>query len=239
LRIAYMMLPGLQWDVQPVLLVVAVLTMLVGSVVAIVQADVKRMLAYSSIAHAGFLLIGVLAMDVTGVRGVLFYLLAYGLTTVAAFAVVTMVRVRADDGGIGGEATHLSQWAGLGRRSPLVAGLFTLLLLSFAGIPLTSGFIGKYGVFAAALAHFTTGVPFGGVIGVGVGVLASVIAAFFYVRVIVLMYFSEPVAETATVSLPGPMTAFAIALGVGGTILFGVYPSLVMDVAERLSLFLP
>jgi NADH-quinone oxidoreductase subunit N len=110
LRIAYMMLPGAQWDVQPVLLVVAILTMLIGSVIAIVQADVKRMLAYSSIAHAGFLLVGVLAMDGTGVRGVLFYLLVYGLATVAAFAVVTLVRVRSTDGSVGGEATHLSQW---------------------------------------------------------------------------------------------------------------------------------
>lgn len=239
LRVAYLLLPGLRWDVQPMLFVVAILTMLVGSVVAIVQADVKRMLAYSSIAHAGFLLIGILAMDVTGVRSVLFYLVVYGVTTVAAFAVVTLVRVRSEDGGIGGEATHLSQWQGLGRRSPLVAGIFTLFLLALAGIPLTSGFIGKYGVFAAALTHMTTGIPHGGVILVGVGVLSSVIAAFFYVRVIVLMYFGEPAEESTAVAVPGPLTAFTIALGAGATILFGVYPSLVMDLVRPLSLFLP
>ncbi|NLT53158.1 MAG: NADH-quinone oxidoreductase subunit NuoN, partial [Actinomycetales bacterium] len=239
LRLAYIGMPGLRWDWQPVLFVVAIVTMLVGSIVAVVQADVKRMLAYSSIAHAGFLLIGILAMDVTGVRSTLFYLLVYGVTTVGAFALVSLVRTRTDDGGLGGEATRLSQWAGLGRRSPWLAGTFSLLLLALAGIPLTSGFIGKFGVFASAVDHFTTGVTHGGVIVVVFGVLASVIAAFFYVRVIVLMYFSDPIGDTTVVAVPGPLTAFAITVVAGVTILLGVYPSLLMDLTERLSLFQP
>ena len=103
------------------------------------------MLAYSSIAHAGFILVGLIALDRQGLSATLFYLLAYGFTTIGAFAVVTLVR-DAD-----GEATHLSQWAGLGRRSPVVAGVFTLFLLALAGIPLTSGFTGKFAVFPAAL----------------------------------------------------------------------------------------
>ena len=109
----------------------------------------------------------------------LFYLAAYGFSTIGAFAVVSLVRDS------GGEATHLSQWAGLGKRHPLVAGIFALFLLAFAGIPLTSGFTAKFAVFAPAVAHGATWLAV-------IGVLASAIAAFFYVRVIVLMYFSEP-----------------------------------------------
>ena len=163
---------------------VAILTMVVGSVVALTQTDVKRMLAYSSIAHAGFILTGVVAINRGGIWRSLFYLLAYGFITIGAFAVVTLVR------DAGGEATHLSQWAGLARRSPLVAWTFTLFLAAFAGIPLTSGFTGKFAVFSAACRGGATPL-------VVVGVVASAVAAFFYVRVIVLMFFSEPARPTA------------------------------------------
>ena len=118
--------------------------MVAGAVIAITQTDVKRLLAYSSIAHAGFILAGVVAVSEDGVSSVLFYLAAYSFVTLGAFAVVTLVR------DAGGEATHLSKWAGLGRRSPLLAGVFALFLLAFAGIPLTSGFAGKFAVFRAA-----------------------------------------------------------------------------------------
>ena len=104
----------------------------------------KRLLAYSSIAHAGFILVGVLAFDRKGVGAVLFYLVAYGFSTIAAFAIVSLVRQN------GAEATHLSQWAGLGKRYPVVAGAFAFLMLAFAGIPLTSGFVAKFAVFSAA-----------------------------------------------------------------------------------------
>src|SRR5918911_2739295 len=134
------------------------ITMGVGSIIAKVQSDVKRMLAYSSIAHAGFILVGVLALDKSGVSSVLFYLFAYGFATVGAFALVTLVRDAGEEGTVGGEATHLSQWAGLGRRHPVVAAVFTLFLLAFAGIPITSGFIGKFAVFAAAVANGGGGV---------------------------------------------------------------------------------
>src|SRR5260370_17888580 len=120
--------------------------MVVGAVVAIPQTDVKRLLAYSSIAHAGFVLTAVIATSVAGLSSSLFYLASYGFTTVGAFAVITLVRDP------GGEAGHLSRWAGLGRRSPLVAGIFALFLLAFAGIPLTSGFTGKFAFFQAAIA---------------------------------------------------------------------------------------
>jgi NADH-quinone oxidoreductase subunit N len=233
LRVAYVAIPAARWDWQPAVGVVAILTMVLGSVVAIVQADVKRMLAYSSIAHAGFILTGVLAMDRTGVSGVLFYLLAYGFTTIGAFALVSLVR-SGGEGGVGGEATHLSHWAGLGRTSPLLAGLFTLFLLAFAGIPLTSGFTGKYAVFSAAIAHAAWGPAL-----VVVGVLASAVAAFFYVRVIVLMYFSEPSGDGTIVATPGVLTVVAVGIGALATLVLGVLPSWALDLASSSSIFLP
>ncbi len=234
LRVAYVALPASRWDWQPVLWAVAILTMAVGSVIAIVQTDVKRMLAYSSIAHAGFLLTGVIAMDKQGIRGILFYLFAYGFATIGAFAVVTLVRDAGPDGAVGGEATHLSQWAGLGRRHPWIAGTFTLFLLAFAGIPLTSGFMGKYAVFAAAVSS-------GAWVLALIGVLASAIAAFFYVRVIVLMYFSEPSGPSpaAVVVLPGMATTFAVVVAVLATVLLGVVPARLFDLAGSASAFLP
>ena len=129
---------------------VAILTMVVGAIIAITQTDVKRLLAYSSIAHGGFVLTGVVAASVAGLSSSLFYLAVYGFTTIGAFAVVTLVRDQA------GEAGHLSSWAGLGKRSPLVAGVFAFFLLAFAGIPLTSGFTGKFAVFQAAIAGGAT-----------------------------------------------------------------------------------
>jgi NADH-quinone oxidoreductase subunit N len=236
LRVLYVALPGVRWDWQPALWVVAGITMVVGSVIAVVQADVKRMLAYSSIAHAGFLLVGLLAMDRQGVSGVLFYLVAYGFTTVGAFAVVTLVRSSTADGGVGGEATHLSAWAGLGRTSPWIAGVFTLFLLALAGIPLTSGFSGKFAVFAAAVAH---GGDWGAALTV-IGVLTSAVAAFFYVRVIVLMYFSDPTpGRAATVVASGWSTTFAVAAGAAVTVFLGVWPTALLQVADKATVFLP
>jgi NADH-quinone oxidoreductase subunit N len=232
LRVFYVGLGGLSWDWQPMMWAVAILTMVVGSVIALTQTDVKRMLAYSSIAHAGFLLTGLVATDtvdsrsgqVLGVSSVLFYLLAYGFTTIGAFALVTLVRDTA------GEATHLSQWAGLGRRSPLVAAAFALFLLAFAGIPLTSGFTGKFAVFSAAVEGGATPL-------VVVGVVMSAVAAFFYVRVIVLMFFSEPAPDGPVVAVPSALTTLAIALGATVTVVLGVMPSQVLDLAGQASLF--
>lgn len=145
LRVFHVAFDGARWDFTPVLGAVAVLTMLVGAVLAVTQTDIKRLLAYSSIANAGYLLVGVLAPNREGLSGTMFYLVAYGFSVLAAFAVVTLVR-DAD-----GEATHLSRWAGLGKRSPFYAGVFTFILLAFAGIPLTSGFTSKFAVFGPAL----------------------------------------------------------------------------------------
>ncbi|MGW7461966.1 NADH-quinone oxidoreductase subunit NuoN [Streptomyces sp. NPDC054797] len=224
LRLLYVVLPGLRWDWRPVMWGVAIVTMLAGAVIAVTQTDVKRLLAYSSIAHAGFILAGVIATSEEGVKSVLFYLGAYSFVTIGAFAVVTLVR------DAGGEATHLSKWAGLGRRSPLTAAVFAVFLLAFAGIPLTSGFAGKFAVFKAA-AEGGAGAL------VVVGVLSSAIAAFFYIRVIVLMFFSEPKADGPTVAVPSPLTMTTIAVGVAVTLVLGVAPQYFLDLAGQASTF--
>ncbi|GAA4561881.1 NADH-quinone oxidoreductase subunit NuoN [Planotetraspora kaengkrachanensis] len=226
LRVFWVALGGLDWDWSPVLWAVAILTMIVGAILAITQTDIKRMLAYSSIAHGGFLLVGVVATGAAAgqnskaLSAILFYLVAYGFTTVGAFAVVTMVR------DAGGEAWHLSRWAGLGKRSPLLAGIFAFFLLAFAGIPLTSGFFGKYAVFQAAVS--------GGALPlVIVGVVASAVAAFFYVRVIVLMFFSDPSADGPSVVLPSRGTAAVVGVAVLATVFLGVYPQPVLHLAQN------
>jgi len=224
LRVFYVGLGGAKWDWHPMFWGVAIATMLFGSLVALVQTDVKRMLAYSSIAHAGFILTGVIATSEAGLAGSMFYLFVYGVTTIGAFGVVTLVRDQ------GGEATHLSRWAGLGRRSPLVAGMFALFLLALAGIPLTSGFFGKYAVFVAAIEGGATPV-------VIVGLISSVIAAFFYVRVIVLMFFSEPSSDGPTVVIPSPFTTVALAGAVAVTVVLGILPQPLLDLAGRADIF--
>ena len=225
LRVFYVSFGGLGWDWRPVAWAVAILTMLVGSIFAVTQTDVKRMLAYSSVAHAGFILVGVIALNRAGLSGSLFYLLAYGLTTIGAFGILTLVRDP------DGEATHLSRWAGLGRRSPLVAGVFALFLLALAGIPLTSGFTGKFAVFSAAVSGGATPL-------VVVGAIASAMAAFFYVRVIVLMFFAEPVADGPVVVIPGGSTAAALAVAAAATLVLGVFPQPVLDLANHAVPFL-
>ncbi|MEN5073579.1 NADH-quinone oxidoreductase subunit NuoN [Isoptericola cucumis] len=199
-RVVFTLAAGLdadaRHDVEVALWVVAILTMLIGTVAGAVQTDIKRLLAYSSIAHAGFLLVGTVGLDEVGSRALVFYLLAYGLATVGAFAVVTLVRERTvtrgpgegaadDDGVVLGEATRLAQWAGIGRRAPWLTAAFCLFLLSMAGIPLTAGFIAKFGVFSAAVEAGAWPLAL-------LGVLASAVSVFFYVRIIVLMVLTPP-----------------------------------------------
>jgi NADH-quinone oxidoreductase subunit N len=220
LRVFYTAFDGLSWEWRPVAWAVAILTMVVGSVFAITQTDVKRMLAYSSVAHAGFILIGVIALNKSGLSGSMFYLLTYGITTVGAFGILTLIRDP------DGEATHLSRWAGLGRRSPLIASVFALFLLALAGIPLTSGFTGKFAVFSAGVSGGATPL-------VIVGVITSAMAAFFYVRVIVMMFFAEPVADGPIVVIPGGATTSAIAVAVAVTIVLGVFPQPLLNLANQ------
>ncbi|WP_111766572.1 NADH-quinone oxidoreductase subunit NuoN [Nakamurella deserti] len=216
-RVLYSAFAPSVWDWKGTLWGVAIASMLIGAILGITQSDVKRMLAYSSVAHAGFLLLGVMALTSDGVTGTLFYLLTYGFATIGTLALVMLVR-NAD-----GEATQVSQWAGLARRSPWVAGLMTLFLLSFAGIPLTSGFIGKLTVFSAAMEQ-----------GMGplvvVAMVATAITAFFYLKIVVLMFFAEPVDGGPAVTVPSPFVLTVVVVCGVVTLGLGLYPSAALDV---------
>ena len=226
LRVFYIALPGLRDDWRPVMWAIAILTMVVGTVTAVTQNDVKRMLAYSAVAHTGFILTGVIAQNEAGVSSTLFYLFAYGFSTVGAFAVVGLVRNPE-----GEEDTALARWAGLGRRYPVVGIVFSLFLLAFAGIPLTSGFVSKFAVFKAA--------GEGGAIPlVVIGVVASAVAAYFYVRVIVLMFFTEPPDDAPAVVVPSVLTTAVVTITAAVTFALGALPQPLLDLANSANQFL-
>ncbi|MSV62190.1 MAG: NADH-quinone oxidoreductase subunit NuoN, partial [Actinobacteria bacterium] len=225
LRIFYVAFANAEWQWKPALVLIAIITMVFGSVVAITQRDVKRMLAYSSIAHAGFLLAGVIALSKSGLDATIFYLFAYGIATVGAFGVVTLVRDSS------GEVTDLNRWSGLGKRSPLVASVFAFFLLAFAGIPLTSGFIGKFSIFSSAYESGSTWILIS-------GVLSSAIAAFFYIRVIVLMFFKDPVEDGTSVVIPSALTTITIAVSTAITVILGVFPAPLINFIESTAFFI-
>jgi len=224
LRIFYVGFAQSQTQWRPIITVIAIITMLFGSLVAIAQRDVKRMLAYSSIAHAGFLLSGVVALNKDGLAASLFYLFAYGFATLAAFGIITLIRDST------GEVTDLNRWVGLGRKSPLVSAAFAFLLLSFAGIPLTAGFVGKFAIFSAAYKS-------GNISLVVVGVLASAIAAFFYIRVIIMIFFTDPVNNSVSVIIPSIKSKVSIVASMIISIALGIAPSLVLTAASNFANF--
>ncbi|MFB9313202.1 NADH-quinone oxidoreductase subunit NuoN [Nocardioides plantarum] len=235
LRLYYVAFGANRWDWQPMLWVVAILTMLLGAVLACVQSDVKRMLAYSAIAHTGFLLTGVLGVraatdltddQVTSLQAVLFYLTTYGIASVGAFAVVTLVR------DTNGEAPSFSRWTGLGKRSPVVAGVFAFFLLSMAGIPLTAGFIGKWAVFTVAMSAGAWPV-------VLVAIAASIISVYFYIRYIRLMFFTDPAPDqvVATVGTPSLFTSVTIGLCALVTLVLGIVPGPVLELCAQVGDF--
>jgi NADH-quinone oxidoreductase subunit N len=225
LRIFYVAFGNAQWQWRPAVIVIAIATMVFGSLVAIAQKDVKRMLAYSSIAHAGFLLAGVIALSKSGLDASIFYLFAYGVATVGGFAIVTLVRDSA------GEVTDLNRWSGLGKRSPLVAGTFAFFLLAFAGIPMTSGFIGKFSIFSAAYQS-------GSLATLIAGILSSAIAAFFYIRVIVLMFFKDPIEDGTSVVIPSALTTTTIAISAVVTLVLGIFPAPLINFIASTAVFL-
>jgi NADH-quinone oxidoreductase subunit N len=225
LRIYYTVFANAQWSWTPVLSGIAIVTMLLGSLVAISQRDVKRMLAYSSIAHAGFLLSGVIALNKAGLDSTIFFLFTYGIASVGAFGVVTLVRDSS------GEVTDLNRWKGLGKRSPFAATSFALFLLTFAGIPLTSGFIGKFSIFSAAYESGAKGV-------VIVGVVSSAIASFFYIRVIVLMFFTDATEDGTAVEIPSALTRATIIIAAVVTVVLGVYPAPLLEFITNLATFI-
>jgi NADH-quinone oxidoreductase subunit N len=208
--------PELQQAITGSLAVMAILTMTIGNLVAIVQNNIKRMLAYSSIAHAGYALVGMVANDW---RSVAFYLLSYAVINIGAFAVVEALARRGD------KSTEISDYVGIGFQSLGLATALSLFLLSLAGIPLTAGFMGKLLVFKSAWgAGFHTLVI--------IGVINSAISWYFYLRVIVVMFFSEPAVGFKPPSVSRPLAA-ALVLAILGTFYLGIAPDSVLGALER------
>jgi NADH-quinone oxidoreductase subunit N len=218
LRVLLLGLPALQAYWVPVLGALAVATMLVGNIGAIAQMNVKRMLAYSSIGHAGYILIGVIAASDHGSQSFLFYILAYALTNLGAFAVVMTLERR------GEQAWNLDDFAGLWSRQPLLAIAMAVFMLSLAGVPPTAGFFAKFLVFAAA---WESGLWLLAL----VGVITSAIAAFFYLRIIVRMFMYEPVRDVPPLVFRG--LAFSIGITAVGTIVFGLLPTPIIELMQR------
>ena len=242
LRLLYSALGAARWDWQPLIAAVAAVTIVVGSLLALTQTDMKRMLAYSSVAHAGFLLAaivgattyatGVGAGQVTSVSAVLFYLATYGFATLGAFAIVTMVRTSA------GEANTIESWSGMGRKNPFLGLAMSVFLMSFAGLPLTAGFIGKWAVFASAWRGGFSWL-------VIVAVLASLVSAYFYLRIILVMFATDSAQEKVVdggldveVGRASLATWIPIVLGFVMTLALGLVPGPLMDLATRASQFL-
>ncbi len=219
LRVFFSTFSTLRLDWQPIVWVIAVLTLVVGSVLAIVQEDIKRMLAYSSISHAGYVLIGLQAANDKGLAGALYYLLTYTFMVMGSFAVVTIIGRR-------GDARHgLDAYRGLASRRPGLAFTFTVLLLAQAGIPFTTGFLAKFYVIQAVVEGGSYALAL-------IGMLSAVIAAFFYLRVTALMYMSAA-EDDGEEPEPVPRTMGAVlAVSLAFTVAFGVVPAPVIDFAR-------
>ena len=232
LRVFFSTFSILRLDWQPLVWALAVLTLLVGSILALVQTDIKRMLAYSSISHAGYVLIGLQAGTARGIAGALFYLLAYTFMVLGSFAIVTLMGRR-------GDIHHsLDDYRGLAARRPGLAVVFAVFLMAQTGVPFTTGFLAKFYVISAAVASHSYALAI-------IGMLSAVIAAFFYLRVIVLMY--SPAGEEAdsagavagvagpAIPLPGTV-AFTLAVALAVTVVFGLVPSPMIGFARHATL---
>ncbi len=218
-RVFLSALEPLHAEWAPLVSAVAVATMVLGTVVGVAQNNVKRMLAYSAIAHAGYLLVGLVAANSVGKAGILYYLLAYGVTNVAAFGVAALLST--DD------HAHdaVRDFAGLGRRRPVMAALMTVFLLSLGGFPPTAGFVAKWYIFAAAVQEGYFGLAI-------IGVLTSVVSVFFYLRIVVMMYMAEDEAIDPAPAVPrSALTGLAVATGL--ILYMGVVPRHVVDLAVQ------
>jgi NADH-quinone oxidoreductase subunit N len=230
LRVFSGALGGLVVSWRPAIAAVAVVTMLVGAGLAVVQTDLKRMLAYSSISHAGYLLIGVAAAATVpaAVSASMFYLLVYAFMVMGAFMVVQYVsRLGPPDDDAVRERSSLDDYRGLARRHPWAAGLLAVFMLALTGIPPLSGFWAKYYVFLSAIEAGLTWL-------VVVAVISSVISAFFYLRVLVVAYLQEPVGDAEAEAAPGRAPALGLALGLAGvlTVAIGLAPEALISAAR-------
>jgi NADH-quinone oxidoreductase subunit N len=223
-RVFFSALPALQPLWIEIMWVLAVATMTVGNIIALSQSNIKRMLAYSSIAHAGYILVAFVAGNELGRSGILFYLLAYVFMNIGAFTVVILLGKR------GEENTLISDYAGIGFKHPLLAIAMAIFMFSLAGVPPTAGFMAKFYVFSAAVkaGYYWLAV---------IGVLNSVVAAYYYLRVIIYMYFREPEKELA-ISGFSPAAVLAVIISVWGVLQMGILPSMFLSLAQRSIQFL-
>lgn len=223
IRLLDVSLFSLRDDWRPLVIGIAIVTMLLGSIFAVMQEDFKRLLAYSSVAHAGFVLTGVVAANDRGVSGSLFYLAVYGITILGAFAVIAAV------GGRDERFVRLSDYKGLFYRRPALAGAMTLFLLSLAGVPLTSGFVAKLVVFGAVIEEGYAWLA-------AIGMIASAIAAFFYLRVLVVMYMQEP-DDSAAANERMPVAGVTVGLAAIATLVLGLFWGPLYEVARQATIF--
>ena len=207
--------PSIQDRWASAIWVIAALTMVLGNVIAVVQPNIKRMLAYSSIAHAGYVAVALAAVSETGVSAALFYLLAYSLMNLGAFAIVTVLGRRGD------KFVNLSDYAGLASRRPVIAAVLSVFLLSLAGVPGTAGFAGKFFIFRAALESRLIWLAV-------IGVATTVVSFYYYLYVIVQMYMREPEDEFADVTMPVSVK-LALLVSLAGTLYLGILPASVLE----------
>ena len=208
---------GLQPQWEPIIWMLSAASMTLGAVAGVVQRNVRRMLAYSSIAHAGYLMMAMAAGNDIGKGAILFYLLTYALTSVGAFGVTALVGTRERNN------DDLSDYAGLATRQPLLAFVMTIFLLSLGGFPPTAGFIGKWYLFSAAVSAGDYGLAV-------IGVLTSVVSVFFYLRIVVMMYMSDH-PSSAPVSAPSTASIVALAVPTVATFYLGLLPSRALELA--------
>jgi NADH-quinone oxidoreductase subunit N len=205
---------------EPFVWACALATMTVGNFAAIQQSNIKRMLAYSSIAHAGYVLVAVATHSETGSAAGMFYLASYAFMNVGAFAVVTHIARK------GEKFVKIDDFAGLSQRQPVMAAMLTIFLLSLIGVPLTGGFFGKFYIFKAALDAKLVWLTV-------LGLLNSAVAAFYYLRILVVMYMQEPGESTVDLQPAGPALKIAVFGSALGVLVLGIFPSLVLDFATK------
>jgi NADH-quinone oxidoreductase subunit N len=225
LRIFYEGLGSLKMDWQMIVAIVAVATMVWGNLAALTQDNVKRMLAYSSIAHAGYILIGLLAVSEVGLWSILFYLLAYTFITLGVFGTVILLERREYAG------ETCADYAGLARRSPFLAAMMLLFMVALTGIPPTGGFVGKFYLFAAAVKAGWGWVAV-------IGVLTSAVSLYYYFRIVLYMYLKDSDQTTPT-PIKSPALVWSIALCALATLILGIYPGPFIEIAKQSLLPLP
>jgi NADH-quinone oxidoreductase subunit N len=223
LRVFVIALPAYKPEWTVLLWVLAVLTMTIGNITALYQQNIKRMLAYSSIAHAGYVLVGFVAGNAVGTAGIMFYMLSYAFMNIGAFAIIILV-------GKKGEANNnVADYAGFGFKHPVLGMAMSIFLFSLAGVPPAAGFIGKFYLFSGAIQA--------GYIGLAIiGVLNSAASVYYYLRVMVFMYMKDPVEEFDWLKMT-PSLTICVIIAVAGVLIPGIVPGYILELAQKAAFF--